>query len=83
MVGHDGHRGWVYYVAVAPSVQRRGLGRQMMRACEEWLRSRQVPKIQLMVRAENMAVIGFYRHLGYADAQVVVLGRRLDGQPDP
>ncbi len=78
MVGHDGHRGWVYYLAVAECEQRRGLGRQLMRACEEWARERGVPKIQLMVRSTNHGVIAFYEKIGYADAQVVVLGRRLD-----
>jgi ribosomal protein S18 acetylase RimI-like enzyme len=79
MVGHDGHRGWVYYLAVGAAQRGRGLGRQMMQACEDWVRSRGIPKIQLMVRATNRGTIGFYEHLGYADSDVVVLGRRLDG----
>jgi ribosomal protein S18 acetylase RimI-like enzyme len=79
MVGHDGHRGWVYYLAVEAAQRGRGLGRQMMEACEDWVRSRGIPKIQLMVRATNRSTIGFYEHLGYADSDVVVLGRRLDG----
>jgi ribosomal protein S18 acetylase RimI-like enzyme len=80
MVGHDGHRGWVYYLAVDAAAQGRGLGRRMMEACEAWVRSRGVPKIQLMVRGTNTAVVGFYEHLGYVDVDCVVLGRRLDGQ---
>ncbi len=80
MVGHDGHRAWVYYLSVAPAEQRRGRGRKMMTACEEWARARGVPKIQLMVRSGNSGVIAFYESLGYADAQVAVLGRRLDDQ---
>jgi hypothetical protein len=51
----------------------------MMEACEDWVRSRGILKIQLMVRATNQATIGFYEHLGYADSEVAVLGRRLDG----
>src|SRR4051812_29185399 len=53
MVGHDGHRGWVYYLAVHPEVRRRGLGGQLMHACEQWLGERGVPKVNLMVRATN------------------------------
>jgi ribosomal protein S18 acetylase RimI-like enzyme len=79
MVGHDGHRGWVYYLAVDTAVRGRGLGREMMEACEAWVRSRDIPKIQLMVRSTNQATVAFYQRLGYADAEVVVLGRRLDG----
>lgn len=79
MVGHDGHRGWVYYLAVAPQEQRRGLGQALVRACEAWVRERDIPKIQLMVRATNRGTIAFYEALGYADAECLVLGRRLDG----
>lgn len=78
MVGHDGHRGWVYYLAVAPKSQRQGVARALMGACEEWVRERGVPKIQLMVRHSNQDVIAFYRALGYVDGEVVVLGRFLD-----
>lgn len=82
MVGHDGHRGWVYYLAVEPAVQRRGLGRALMAAAERWLAERGVPKIHLMVRASNAAVVAFYDRLGYVDQDCLVLGRRLDGVDD-
>jgi ribosomal protein S18 acetylase RimI-like enzyme len=65
MVGHDGHRGWLYYVAVAPSERRKGLGRALVAAAEEWLRQRGVPKVHLMVRETNQAVADFYKRLGY------------------
>lgn len=78
MVGHDGHRGWVYYLAVASAARGTGLGRRLMQACESWLVARDVPKIQFMVRTDNTVVLDFYDHLGYARQDVVVLGRRLD-----
>ncbi|MGF7150612.1 ribosomal protein S18 acetylase RimI-like enzyme [Sphingomonas zeicaulis] len=77
MVGFDGHRGWVYYLAVAPDQQRAGLGRRMMAAAERWLRTQGAPKIQLMVREDNEAAIGFYEALGLARQPVVTLGRFL------
>jgi len=77
-VGHDGHRGWVYYLAVDPAHQHRGIGRKLMEACEEWARDRGAPKIQVMIRRSNSNVLGFYRTLGYADDEVCVLSRRLD-----
>jgi ribosomal protein S18 acetylase RimI-like enzyme len=77
MVGHDGHRGWVYYVAINPDHQGRGLGRRLMQASEEWVRDRGVPKIQLMVRHTNEHAVAFYRALGYVDSQTTVLGRFL------
>lgn len=81
MVGHDGHRGWVYYLAVHPSRRGSGIGRSLMTASERWLASRGIPKIQLMVRGDNRPALGFYDRLGYEHADVVVLGRRLDGRP--
>ena len=65
MVGFDGHRGWVYYLAVEPALHGGGRGREMMTAAETWLRARDVPKLMLMVRETNTAVAGFYASLGY------------------
>jgi len=80
MVGYDGHRGWVYYLAVHPDHRRKGLGKRMMDAAEDWLLERGAPKIQLMVRSDNADVIAFYEALGLARQDVVTLGRRLDGE---
>jgi ribosomal protein S18 acetylase RimI-like enzyme len=77
VVGHDGHRGWVYYLAVARGARGRGYGRAMMDACERWLADRGVPKLNLMVRVGNEPVLGFYEALGYGRDEVVVISRRL------
>ena len=80
MAGHDGHRGWVYYLAVEPDVQRRGLGRRLMRRAEKWLEQAGAPKVQLMLRADNAPVRGFYDTLGYTESEVVTLEKWLDGE---
>ncbi|MEY2513379.1 MAG: hypothetical protein QOJ89_737 [bacterium] len=77
MVGHDGHRGWVYYLAVREDARRCGHGAAMMRACETWLARRGVPKLNVMVRGDNAATRAFYGALGYGADDVVVLSRRL------
>ena len=77
MVGHDGHRGWVYYLAVDPQRQGRGLGALLMAAAEEWLRDNGAVKIQVMVRHSNERVVSFYESRGYEDADVSVLARWL------
>ena len=77
MIGFDGHRGWIYYLAVAPERRREGLGRQMMKAAEVWLRERGAPKLQLMVRTTNEEALGFYEALGLERQEVVTLGRFL------
>jgi ribosomal protein S18 acetylase RimI-like enzyme len=77
MVGWDGHRGWIYYLAVAREFRRRGIGASMMKAAEAWLVARGAPKLNLMVRAENAAIVGFYESLGYRRGDVIVLQRAL------
>lgn len=78
MVGADGHRGWVYYLAVAPD--RRGLrhGETMMRAAEAWVRARGMPKLQLMVRGDNAAVVSFYTAIGYEVEGRTVMSKRFE-----
>lgn len=80
MVGFDGHRGWVYYLAVAPDRRRSGLGRSLMRGAEAWLEARGCPAIRLMVRDDNVQALGFYAAIGYEVQQVATIGRRLDGK---
>ncbi|MFS8037853.1 GNAT family acetyltransferase [Xanthobacter sp. AM11] len=80
MVGHDGHRGWVYYLSVEPAMQGRGIGRVLVRAAEDWLRARAVPKLMLLVRPENEKVRGFYQAAGYDEEPRIVFSRRLDGK---
>lgn len=80
MIGHDGHRGWVYYVATDPDRRQAGLGRHIMHAAERWVAARGVPKLQLIVRASNTRVIGFYQRLGYIVEPREIMSKRLDGQ---
>ena len=77
MVGFDGHRGWVYYLAVTPSSQGEGYGRTLMTHAENLLRDRGCPKINLQVRAGNERVIEYYRSLGYDLDNAVGMGKRL------
>ena len=80
MVGHDGHRGWVYYVAVDPDSRMKGLGRAIMDAAEAWLRAAGVPKLQLLVRRENAKAGAFYQSIGYEEADTVVYAKWIDGR---
>ena len=80
MVGHDGHRGWVYYVAVEPSLQKSGCGRAIMEATEAWLRQQGVPKLQLLVRAGNASAQDFYEALGFSVQDVTVHSKWIDGR---
>ncbi|HKG74660.1 MAG TPA: GNAT family acetyltransferase [Aestuariivirgaceae bacterium] len=77
MVGHDGHRGSFYYVAVDPKFQRRGIGAATIRAGEKWLKERGVWKVNLLVRQDNMDVKAFYEELGYEVNAVMSMGQRF------
>jgi ribosomal protein S18 acetylase RimI-like enzyme len=82
MVGHDGHRGWVYYVATDPDRRAEGFGRAIMSAAEDWLSAAGIAKLQLLVRRENAKAGAFYQSIGYAEAGTIVFAKWLDGR-DP
>ena len=77
MAGYDGHRGWVNYLAVAPSQRQLAIGRRLMAEAERLLAERGCPKLNLQVRSANAEVLEFYRRLGYQQDDVVSLGKRL------
>ncbi|MCP4246076.1 MAG: GNAT family acetyltransferase [bacterium] len=79
LAGYDGHRGWVYYVAVSPDHRRRGIGSALMRRVEQLLADRGCPKLNLQVRAGNDEVVAFYESLGYQVEPRISLGKRLTG----
>jgi ribosomal protein S18 acetylase RimI-like enzyme len=77
MVGYDGHRGWVNYLAVQPLKQGLSIGRSLMQEAERLLKERGCPKLNLQVRTTNTKILGFYARLGYVQDDVVSLGKRL------
>jgi ribosomal protein S18 acetylase RimI-like enzyme len=83
MAGYDGHRGWVYAVAVKPSHRRRGVGAALMARVEEGLRAAGCPKLNLQVRASNRQAVAFYERLGYAVEDRVSMGKLLAGGETP
>jgi ribosomal protein S18 acetylase RimI-like enzyme len=83
MVGHDGHRGWVYYVATDPDRRARGYGRVIMNATEDWLRAAGIAKLQLLVRPENAGVAAFYNAIGFGEQKILFFTKWLDGRQPP
>lgn len=77
MAGWDGHRGWLYSLAVHPGARRGGLGRALVRHAERALAERGCPKVNLQVYASNAAARAFWAAVGYAEDPVVSLGKRL------
>jgi hypothetical protein len=84
LVGHDGHRGWVYYVAVDPDRRGRGHGRTIMNGAEDWLRQAGIEKLMLLVRSDNTKVQAFYESLDYDEQERIIYAKWLDGrEPTP
>lgn len=77
MGGYDGHRGWVYSVAVRSEHRRAGIGTALVNRLERALADRGCLKVNLQVRASSSAVVGFYERLGYAVEERVSMGKRL------
>ncbi len=75
--GYDGHRGWIYHLAVHPEHRRAGFGRRIMQVAEAALLANGCPKINLQVRSENDAVVAFYESLGYAVEDRISLGKAI------
>jgi ribosomal protein S18 acetylase RimI-like enzyme len=80
MVGHDGHRGWVYYVGVDPDHRGKEYGRTIMTAAEDWLRARGIAKLMLLVRSDNAKVQAFYETLDYVEQDRILYAKWLDGR---
>jgi ribosomal protein S18 acetylase RimI-like enzyme len=77
VAGYDGHRGWIYHLAVAPGCRRRGLGARMMAAAEVRLRTLGCPKINLQVYPTNRAVVGFYERFGFVVEERISMGKPI------
>ena len=70
----------MYYLAVCPAYQRRGIGRLLMTHAETWMKERKVPKLQAMIRADNLMAHGFYRTLGYVSDDVQLVEKVLNAR---
>ena len=78
MVGYEGHRGWINYLAVAPDLRKNGFGRRLMEKAETRLSALGCPKVNLLVRNSNADVIEFYEKLGYSKDDVISMGKRIE-----
>lgn len=77
MAGYDGHRGWLYSVAVRKENRRSGFGTALVRQAEEALHALGCGKVNLQVRTTNEAMVRFYESLGYSVEDRISLGRQL------
>jgi len=77
MGGYDGHRGWIYSMAVAPAHRRKGVGAKLMAHAEQALIEKGCVKINLQILGGNESVVAFYEKLGYAVEQRVSMAKKI------
>ncbi|MCK4490329.1 MAG: GNAT family acetyltransferase [Anaerolineales bacterium] len=77
MAGYDGHRGWIYYLAVDPAYRRNGIGTALMKKAEGLLAQMSCPKLNLQIRADNSDLQAFYEKLGYSVEERISMGKKL------
>ena len=77
MIGYDGHRGWINYLAVNPKYQRMGYGTLLMDHATKLLKQMGCSKINVQIRNKNISVISFYEKKGYINDDVISFGKRL------
>ena len=77
MAGYDGHRGYIYYLAVLPEYQKKGIGSSLLSIVEKKLFQLECPKINLFVRNTNIKVKAFYRINDYEIQDSQIYGKRL------
>src|SRR5471030_1708594 len=77
LAGYDGHRGWLYSVAVHSDYRRQGLGASLVRHAEQALTALGCMKINLQITGGNDAVVGFYEALGYGVEPRISMGKKI------
>jgi ribosomal protein S18 acetylase RimI-like enzyme len=77
MAGFDGHRGWIYSLAVDDSQRGQGTGRQLVECAEDWLAGLGAPVVRLLVLGSNEKVAGFYEACGYERGDFIAFGKRM------
>ena len=77
MAGYEGHQGCIYYLAVLPELQKKGIGSSILSIVEKKLYKLGCPKINLFVRNTNIKVKAFYKTNNYEKQDAQIYGKRL------
>jgi ribosomal protein S18 acetylase RimI-like enzyme len=77
MAGYEGHRGWLNYLAVLPTYQKRGYGKKLVQKAIAELKRLDCLKLNVQIRESNASAVAFYEHLGFRNDHVISLGLRL------
>ena len=80
MAGYDGHRGWIYLVAVHPEHRQDGIGSALVAHAERAVTEKGCLKINLRIMEGNEAAAAFYSSLGYAVENRISMGKRIENK---
>ena len=83
LAGYDGHRGWLYSVAVHPSHQGQGIGKALIAHAERALAQRGCMKINLQIVSSNESVSAFYKSIGYTVEPRISMGKLISANITP
>ena len=72
LCGHDGHRGYIYHLAVDPAYQGRGLGRRLVDECLEGLRQTGLKRVIILVAGDNPRGREFWKRCGWEEITGVI-----------
>ena len=78
MAGYDGHRGWIYYLAVLPDYQGQGIGKKLYDMAHQWLKDQGAPKVHILIRDDNMTAVSFYERLGFEKSTSLLMGKVIE-----
>lgn len=78
MAGFDGHRGWIYYLAITPALQSQSMGTKLYQHAEKWLKNQGANKIHMLIRSDNQNTLPFYEKLGFTQSTSILIGKELE-----
>lgn len=74
MLGYDGHRGWIYSLAVDAAVQGSGIGGMLLDFGIAELKALGCMKVNLQVMPDNTGAVEFYKKTGFELEERISMG---------
>jgi ribosomal protein S18 acetylase RimI-like enzyme len=73
LCGHDGRRGLIYHLAVAPASHGKGIGKLLVQECMARLRDVGIARALILVAGDNAGAHSFWLRVGWEDVPGAIL----------